>query len=46
MTMIRCKPINAPIDPTHKLATKEGSVHVEKGGYQRLVERMIYLSYT
>ncbi|KAK2984414.1 LOW QUALITY PROTEIN: hypothetical protein RJ640_009914 [Escallonia rubra] len=43
--MLSCKPVNTPMDPTCKLGMKEGSTPVDKGRYQRLVGRLIYLSH-
>ena len=39
------KALSIPIDPNHKLCKKEGET-VDKGRYQRLVGRLIYLSHT
>ena len=44
--MLGCKPANTPMDPTCKLGIKEGGTLVDKGRYQRLVGRLIYLSHT
>ena len=41
--MIGSKPIATPIDPNVKLNDHEGEL-VDKGRYQRLVGRLIYLS--
>ncbi|KAI3459864.1 hypothetical protein Pfo_016527, partial [Paulownia fortunei] len=41
-----CKPISTPIDLNHKLGEAEEDVAVDKGRYQRLVGRLIYLSHT
>ena len=43
---IRCKPANTPIDPNHKLGKASEDATVDKGIYQRLVGRLIYLSHT
>jgi Reverse transcriptase (RNA-dependent DNA polymerase) len=43
--MLRCKPANTPIDTNHKLSGERGN-QVEKGQYQRLVGRLIYLAHT
>ncbi|KAJ9550705.1 hypothetical protein OSB04_014750 [Centaurea solstitialis] len=43
--MIGCKPISTPIDSNVKLNAYDGEL-VEKGRYQRLVGRLIYLSHT
>lgn len=44
--MLGCKPAETPMDHTIKLGRKEGSVPVDKGRYQRLVGKLIYLSRT
>ncbi|KAK3013501.1 hypothetical protein RJ639_010094 [Escallonia herrerae] len=44
--MLGCKPVDTPMDPICKLGRKEGSAPVDKGRYQRLVGRLIYLSHT
>ncbi|KAK2975560.1 hypothetical protein RJ640_011573 [Escallonia rubra] len=44
--MLGCKPVDTPMDPICKLGRKEGSSTVDKGRYQRLVGRLIYLSHT
>ncbi|RVW58950.1 Retrovirus-related Pol polyprotein from transposon RE1 [Vitis vinifera] len=44
--MLGCKPTNTPIDPTTKLGAKENCALVDKGRYQRLVGKLIYLSHT
>lgn len=44
--MLKCKPADPPMDHTVKLGTKEGSALVDKGRYQRLVGKLIYLSHT
>ncbi|KAK3021698.1 hypothetical protein RJ639_046548 [Escallonia herrerae] len=44
--MLGCKPVDTPMDPICKLGGKEGSAPVDKGRYQRLVGRLIYLSHT
>jgi hypothetical protein len=43
--MLGCKPTNTPIDPNHKLSGGRGN-QVEKGRYQRLMGRLIYLAHT
>ena len=43
---IGCKPAETPIEPNHKLGEANGDVPVDKGNYQRLVGRLIYLSHT
>ncbi|XP_024030348.1 uncharacterized protein LOC112094217 [Morus notabilis] len=44
--MLGCKPANTPMDSNKKLNTTEESVPVDKGRYQRLVGKLIYLSHT
>ncbi|RVW88140.1 Retrovirus-related Pol polyprotein from transposon RE1 [Vitis vinifera] len=44
--MLGCKPSNTPMDPFNKIGSKEDMVAVDKGRYQRLVGRLIYLSHT
>lgn len=44
--MLRYKPADTPMDPTSKLGRKEDSDLVDKGCYQRLVGKLIYLSHT
>ena len=44
--MLGCKPIDTPMDYTTKLGSMEGSAPVDKGRYQRLVGKLIYLSHT
>ena len=44
--MTHCKPAETPMDHTTKLGTLEGSAPVDKGRYQRLVGKLIYLSHT
>ena len=41
-----CKPASTPIDPNMKLGSMEEDVTVDKGMYQKLVGRLIYLSHT
>ncbi len=43
--MSGCRPANTPIDPNVKFGNKEGRL-VDKGQYQRLVGKIIYLSHT
>lgn len=40
------KPSDTPMDPNQKLGEKSEGVPTEKGRYQRLVEKLIYLSHT
>ena len=44
--MLGCKPIDTPVDPSVKLDLHSGRAPVEKGQYQRLVGKLIYLSHT
>lgn len=44
--MLGCKPVYTPIDQNHKLDLKNDEVVVEKGRYQILVGKTIYLSHT
>ncbi|CAA7400587.1 unnamed protein product [Spirodela intermedia] len=41
-----CKLVNSPIDPNLKLSTAEKDIAVDKGMYQQLVGKLIYLSHT
>ena len=43
--MMRCKPVDTPVDPNLKLTELQNSSPVDKGRYQRLVGRLIYLSH-
>ncbi|KAL0303581.1 UNVERIFIED_CONTAM: Retrovirus-related Pol polyprotein from transposon RE1 [Sesamum radiatum] len=44
--MMGCKPIHTPIESNHKLSEAKDDEPVDKGRYQRLVGRLIYLSHT
>ncbi|RVW52356.1 Retrovirus-related Pol polyprotein from transposon RE2 [Vitis vinifera] len=44
--MLGCKPAETPMDTTVKLEESDGSAPVDKGRYQRLVRKLIYLSHT
>lgn len=44
--MIGCKPSETPMDATVKLGTLDNGTPVDKGRYQRLVRKLIYLSHT
>ncbi|RVW20625.1 Retrovirus-related Pol polyprotein from transposon TNT 1-94 [Vitis vinifera] len=44
--MLGCKPAETPMDTTVKLEESDGSAPVDKGRYQRLVGKLIYLSRT
>ena len=44
--MLGSKVANTPMDYTTKLGTIRGSAPVDKGRYQRLMGKLIYLSHT
>lgn len=44
--MMGCKPAETPMDSTAKLGIKKDSAPVDKGCYQRLVGKLIYLCHT
>ena len=44
--LLDCKPTNTLIIPNHKLGEYSNQVPTDKGRYQRLVGKLIYLSYT
>ncbi|XP_016743045.1 uncharacterized mitochondrial protein AtMg00810-like [Gossypium hirsutum] len=44
--LLGCKPIDTSIDLTKRLNRSEGNNLVDKGRYQRLVGKLIYLSHT
>ena len=44
--MLGCKPVETPMDSTVKLEESDGSPPVDKGRYQRLMGKLIYLSHT
>nr|CAN70115.1 hypothetical protein VITISV_020105 [Vitis vinifera] len=44
--MLGCKPAETPMGSTVKLEESDGSAPVDKGRYQRLVGKLIYLSHT
>ena len=44
--MIGCKPSDTPMDPYNKIGSKGNFGPVDKGRYQRLVGKLIYLSHT
>ena len=44
--MLNYKPVETPIEMNYKLAIRQDQVPTNKERYQRLVERLIYLSYT
>ena len=44
--MLGCNPIWTPIKVNHKLGKKKERAVVDRGTYQRMVEKLIYLSHT
>ena len=44
--MLGCKLADTPMESTYKIGLKEDSPPVDKGRYQRLVGKLIYLSHT
>ena len=44
--MLACKPVETPIEMNHKLQVSPNQIPTDKGHYQRLVGRLIYLSHT
>ena len=44
--MLACKPAETPIEMNHKLRVFEDQILTDKGRYQRLVGRLIYISQT
>ncbi|RVW15029.1 Retrovirus-related Pol polyprotein from transposon RE2 [Vitis vinifera] len=44
--MLGCKPIDTPMDSQKKLGIEKESTPIDRGRYQRLVGRLIYLSHT
>ncbi|KAL6327135.1 hypothetical protein AAG906_014953 [Vitis piasezkii] len=44
--LLDCKPTETPIIPNHKLGEYPNQVPTDKGRYQRLVGKLIYLSHT
>ncbi|PRQ39442.1 putative RNA-directed DNA polymerase [Rosa chinensis] len=45
-SMLDCKPVDTPIEQNHPLAEYVDQIPTNKGRYQRLVRRLIYLSHT
>ena len=43
--MLGCKPAETPMDLNKKIGTVEDSLPVDRGRYQQLVGRLIYLSH-
>ena len=44
--LLGCKPVDTPADPNIKLSDQKTSSAVDKGRYQRLVGKLIYLAHT
>lgn len=44
--MLGCKPSPIPIEPEMKITINEDSPQIDRGRFQRLVRRLIYLSQT
>lgn len=44
--MLGCRPVETPMDPNIKIGMKKDCPQVDKGRYQRLVGKLIYLSHT
>jgi len=44
--MLECKAVDTPIEPNHKLGEVLEDGVVDKGSYQRLVGKLIYLAHT
>ena len=44
--MLGCKPSDTPMDSFNKIGSKENQAAIDKGRYQRLVGKLIYLSHT
>ena len=44
--MLGCKPSDTPMDPNTKLSDSSMQSPVDKGRYQRLVGKLIYLAHT
>ena len=45
-SLLGCKPTSTPMDPNVKLGHVQGNTPIDKGRYQRLVGKIIYLAYT
>ena len=45
-SLMESKPVDTPIEENHKLGYKKEEVPVDKGTYQMLMGRLIYLSHT
>ena len=44
--MLGCKLVDTPMDPYNKIGTRKDASLVDKGQYQRLVGKLIYLEHT
>ena len=44
--MLRCQPVNTPIEESLKLCVESNQISIDKGRYQRLVGRLMYLAHT
>ena len=44
--MLGCKPADTPMDPNRRTERSEESVPADRGRYQRLVGKLIYLAHT
>ena len=44
--LLGCKPVDTPIEQNHMLFQCQNSASIDKGKYQRLVGKLIYLSHT
>ena len=44
--MIRCQPVDTPIEEVLKLCIEPNQVSTNKGRYKRLVGRLMYLAHT
>ena len=44
--MLACQPTDTPVEKGLKLCVETNQVHVDKGRYQRLVGRLMYLAHT
>ncbi|CAN1293417.1 Retrovirus-related Pol polyprotein from transposon RE1 [Linum perenne] len=44
--MLGCKPIDTPMEPNKRFSSDQEVPPVDKGNYQRLVGKLIYLAHT
>ena len=44
--MLECKPADTPIAQNEKLSIHDNQIPIDKDQYQRLVDKLIYLSHT